>query len=92
VGREENAPELVDTVENIEAEDISRAVDRMTETDRHRKRTVRGVPINLVDSERHVARLRRLSHLAEAAIACGSALGFLAFVMEVWRTYAHGWP
>lgn len=90
--REGNAPELIDTVENIESEDVSRAVDRLLETDRHRKRTLREVPTRLVDSERHLARARRWSRVADVAYYCMAALGFLAFAMEVWRTAKHGWP
>lgn len=77
--REANAPELPTEI------DASVAVDNLTESDRHRKRTVVGVDTGRVDAERMLALESRRDRWERRVFWGGAVCGYAALVIEIWK-------
>lgn len=87
--REECAPGEV-------ADEVSRALDRVTESNKHRQRTVRGVDVKALAEERAIAdesrryvraaRRRELLNLGMLwFFRMGAIAGIIALGLELWR-------
>lgn len=89
MGREDCSPDEID-------DEVSRALDRATESDKHRQRTVRGVDVRVLAEERSIAdesrryvraaRRREVLNLAVLwTFRMGAIAGFVALGLELWR-------
>jgi predicted nucleic acid-binding Zn-ribbon protein len=80
--RELNAPQEIPLPTPIDA---SVAVDNLTESDQHRKRTVVGVDTGKVEAERLIALEERRGRWERRALWGGAVCGYTALIVEIWR-------
>lgn len=67
------------------ADDASVAVDNLTESNQHRRRTVVSVDTGRVEAERVIAREERRSRAERWAVRGGALCGYAALLIELWR-------
>lgn len=78
MSREPNAPLPTE-------EDASVAVDNLTESNAHRRRTVVGVDTGRVEAERAIALEERRGRMERWALRGGALCGYAALIIELWR-------
>lgn len=76
MSRELNAPAAIETAVTVE---------NMTDSERHRRRTVVGVDTGRVEAERAIALEERKARWQARALWIGAACGYAALVIELWR-------
>jgi hypothetical protein len=67
------------------AADGSVAVDNLTESDQHRRRTVVSIDTGRVEAERVIALEERRERAERWALRAGALCGYVTLIVELWR-------